>query len=275
MRAYGIDLAVADTNPLTGVPALAWHPVALRQQRAPAPTSSRVDLGPDEAVLHARDDLSVSVRREPLEMVLSSETEVSADRIVHPLASFVGAAVAHWTRRTALHAAAVELHGRAWVLLAAPGGGKSSLAALLDARGHRVLADDLSVIDDGVVLAGPRSCDLRRESAEQLGRGERVEATPADRERWREPLAPAPCEAQLGGFVALSWSTQLTCEKVALADRLRVLAANDALRQGPSHPHAFLDLLEAPMLRLARPQRWESTDAALTLLEQATRERSS
>lgn len=47
----------------------------------------------------------------------------------------------------ALHAAAVEVNGRAVVFLGEAGAGKSVLAARLGGMGHRLLSDDIGVID--------------------------------------------------------------------------------------------------------------------------------
>lgn len=73
-----------------------------------------------------------------------------------------------------LHAAAVEIGGRA-ILLAGPSGvGKSTLAAALASRGHRVLADDLCAVrreTDGSVsvLASFPRVRLWRDALDALG----------------------------------------------------------------------------------------------------------
>jgi hypothetical protein len=73
-----------------------------------------------------------------------------------------------------LHAAAVEIGGRA-ILLAGPSGvGKSTLAAALASRGHRLLADDLCAIrreQDGSVsvLASFPRVRLWRDALDALG----------------------------------------------------------------------------------------------------------
>ena len=73
-----------------------------------------------------------------------------------------------------LHAAAIEIDGRA-VLLAAPGRfGKTTLATAFLARGRRVLAEDLACLRTGdgsppVVLPGPAVLRVRPDVYERLG----------------------------------------------------------------------------------------------------------
>lgn len=82
-----------------------------------------------------------------------------------------------------LHASCVEIAGRA-LLLAAPGGfGKTTLAAAFAAAGHRVLAEDLTCLrprSAPAVVPGPAMLRVRRDvadalvvpGAEEVGRGD-------------------------------------------------------------------------------------------------------
>jgi hypothetical protein len=56
-----------------------------------------------------------------------------------------------------LHASAVSINGRAVAFLGAPGAGKSTIAAALAQRGHLVLADDITALEErsGVIYAQP------------------------------------------------------------------------------------------------------------------------
>lgn len=73
---------------------------------------------------------------------------------------------AHCTYYLALHAAVVERNGRAMILPAPPGSGKSTLCAGLINRGWRLLSDELALIDpDSVMLVPiPRPVSLKNES---------------------------------------------------------------------------------------------------------------
>jgi hypothetical protein len=69
---------------------------------------------------------------------------------------------------TPLHAAAVEVDGRA-VILCAPGTfGKTTLAAAFHAAGHRLLSEDTTCIRGSTVVPGPAMLRLRHDVAEQL-----------------------------------------------------------------------------------------------------------
>jgi hypothetical protein len=65
-----------------------------------------------------------------------------------------------------LHAAVLERHGRALLLPAPPGAGKSTLCAALAARGWRLLSDELALIeiDGGRIVPLPRPISLKNES---------------------------------------------------------------------------------------------------------------
>ena len=65
-----------------------------------------------------------------------------------------------------IHAAVLERHGRAMILPAPPGSGKSTLCAALVTRGWRLLSDEMTLVrlDDGAVLPLPRPVSLKNES---------------------------------------------------------------------------------------------------------------
>lgn len=65
-----------------------------------------------------------------------------------------------------IHAGAVEKHGRAAILPAPPGSGKSTLTAALMLSGWRLLSDELTLIDrkTGLIHALPRPVSLKNES---------------------------------------------------------------------------------------------------------------
>jgi hypothetical protein len=72
-----------------------------------------------------------------------------------------------------LHATAVAIGDRALAILGEKGAGKSTLAAALTRRGHRLLSDDVVVIAerDGrpVALAGTATLKIQPEAAQALG----------------------------------------------------------------------------------------------------------
>ena len=87
--------------------------------------------------------------------------------------------LAHRRGLLTLHGSAVEVDGRAVVLLGPKRAGKSTAAAALVARGHRLLTDDLVVLDldeEGArVRLGPTQVKLWPASSEVLGLSDAVE----------------------------------------------------------------------------------------------------
>jgi hypothetical protein len=72
--------------------------------------------------------------------------------------------------KTALHAGAVEVGGRALLLSAEGSGGKTTLTAAFHIAGHRILSEDLSAVDPtGFVDPAPALLRLRPEAAARIG----------------------------------------------------------------------------------------------------------
>lgn len=268
MYLYGLRVpALGSQNVLVGSRNLPWHEVDLHQQTGTAPTATAVTWTDDVVTLDAAGRFSVDVVRGSRYAVrVRAMHPLPRAALVHPVMTFVGAVVASWTGRLSFHAAAVVIDGRAWLLLAHPGGGKSTLAACMRARGHAVLGDDLAVLDGCTVLAGPRSADLREEAAAHLAAG-RLHRGLAGRERWRTDLGAAPHEAPLGGIVTLDWADGFSMRRPGVAERLGILATFDALGRGAVRPSAFLDLLDVPVYQIRRPSDWSGLDATLSSVE--------
>ena len=85
------------------------------------------------------------------------------------------AVLLHQRGRLVLHGSAVALDGGAVVFLGGPGWGKSTLAAALYARGHGILADDVTAVDADagrpMVFPGFPQLKLWPEAAAALGDG--------------------------------------------------------------------------------------------------------
>lgn len=71
-----------------------------------------------------------------------------------------------------IHAAVIERDGRAAVMPAPPGSGKSTLCAGLISRGWRLLSDELALIrfEDGLIAPCPRPVSLKNESIDLMRR---------------------------------------------------------------------------------------------------------
>jgi HprK-related kinase A len=80
------------------------------------------------------------------------------------------AIAAHCHQYLIIHSAVVERDGRAMLLPAPPGSGKSTLCAALVACGWRLLSDELTIInlDDGCVVPIPRPISLKNASIDLI-----------------------------------------------------------------------------------------------------------
>jgi HprK-related kinase A len=69
-----------------------------------------------------------------------------------------------------VHAAVVERGGRAAIMPAPPGSGKSTLCAALSWRGWRLLSDEMAVFsfDDGTIVPNPRPVSLKNKAIKAI-----------------------------------------------------------------------------------------------------------
>ena len=242
-----------------------WHPCALRVDQGPPPGATSVHWTGDTVRLDAHDRFSVLVRARPLGAVVISPLLMSPREVVHPVMAFVGAVAAAWTGRSALHAAAVVVGGRAWLLVGRPGSGKSTFAVHARRRGLPVLCDDLAVVEGRTVFTGPRTADLREESARHWHLGDDA-LVHVVQPRWRQDLGPGPMEAELGGLVELRWGPELGVARLGASERIALLSEHDALGRGPGSPTGFLDLVQLPAFSLTRPRDLSGLDCAVDAL---------
>lgn len=254
----------------------------LRPTRPGAPRLSvTIEVGEPQLTANVVDDHHAALQyklsagdfhleRAPLRARLRMREAPSPETVIHPGLAAAGAICARWLGWEAFHGGAFVREGRAWSVLGVREAGKSSLLAQLHLMGVPVITDDVIVIDDGAVLAGPGSVDLRAGAAAHLGIGERlgtaVQAVEGVRERWRVALPPVPAEVPLAGWILPSWGDVTTVEPVPVAMRLPLLAANTALEQPPVDPVRFLDLSALPVLEWRRPRDWSQMEASTTQL---------
>jgi hypothetical protein len=190
--------------------------------------------------------------------VAPEETEATLD---HAFLSMLGACFARWRGDDSFHAGGFVADGGAWALVGERLAGKSSLLALLEMRGHDVLTDDLVVVSDGAVLAGPRCVDLRPSAGDRLGLRERTQDARGE-ERRRLMLGPVEPEVPFRGWIFLSWGVDLELRPLRGQERLQRLFAARMLSQPGTEPGQLLELSAYPAWELRRPLRWESLLAA-------------
>jgi hypothetical protein len=107
-------------------------------------------ITPEEAVLFLRD-VGIFRVRHGHEIVVSPSPGVAEDLIQLYIVEAVMILLLHQRGLFVLHASAVEIDGGGIVFLGRSGQGKSSIAAALHARGHGIIADDVTAIDVGTV----------------------------------------------------------------------------------------------------------------------------
>jgi hypothetical protein len=128
----------------------------------------------DDGVMLSYQDIGSFLIRNGNEILVHRTAGLEAD-VLSPL--IIGPAlgvVLHQRQRLALHASGAVLGGKAVAFLGASGWGKSTLAAALCGRGHKLFSDDIVALRedsraDFVVLPGFQSLKLWPDSARHLG----------------------------------------------------------------------------------------------------------
>ncbi|MFL6137899.1 MAG: hypothetical protein ACJ74O_08890 [Frankiaceae bacterium] len=179
-----------------------------------------------------------------------------------------------------LHAAAIEVDGRALVLTGPTRHGKTTLAATLAAAGHRLLGEDLVDVRfaaDGTPTAvpGPAYLRLRRDVADLVAvPGTTVVAESAERLHLAvdQPLRGGCAPVPVAAIVLL----RLSDDEVTLGAVDPVRAVRDVWSQGFALPtaqsraqsfHNIGRLVDAvPVLDLARPLRMAAVPRVLDVL---------
>ncbi|MFZ0041470.1 MAG: hypothetical protein WAK93_09200 [Solirubrobacteraceae bacterium] len=180
-------------------------------------------------------------------------TVPTADDLLHPYLAPAAALVQLWQGREAFHAGAFATRNGAVLLLGGKEAGKSTtLAWLATQHGMPVLADDLAVITEESVLAGPRCIDLRADAeiaSATIGQGRPVR----EQGRRRMMLPRAPDAVSLAATVVLGWGNRVAIERVPLSARLRLLVSQRMFHaQLAPRPLDLLGVLAAPMWSLTR-----------------------
>jgi hypothetical protein len=175
----------------------------------------------------------------------------SDEDLLHPYLAPAAALFWQWSGREAIHAGAFASDAGAVLILGDKEAGKSTTLGWLAAVGGiTVLTDDLSVLDGAMVLAGPRSIDLRVEGVVPGLSGHLVRSG----ERHRLRLSPAPSSLPLAGVVVLDWGDTVELTPVPFAERMAHLARQRTFPTLTANPVGLLELASAPMVTARRPR---------------------
>ncbi len=176
-----------------------------------------------------------------------------------------------------LHAASVDVGGRA-IVFGAPGRhGKTTLAAALHAAGHRLLSEDTTCCRPGaepVSFPGPAMLRLRRDSFERLGT---TDTTVVGKDRDRVHLALDPARRgdgaplPIAAIVLLRHGERLALERIEpehAIPELWALAFKLPTDEDRARCFGAVTTLAAslPVWNLVRPLTYESLDAVVETL---------
>jgi hypothetical protein len=270
--AYGFRLAGIDGVEPFLVPAPASWPrlEIVVAPDEPGPPSDR--YGPDRAELVLAGGGWVGIDRDPGRAVYHVPRAIEPSALVHPFLAPVVLIASRWRGRESFHAGAFVAAGGVWALLGDKEAGKSTTLAWMAAHGHAVVCDDALILDRQTAFAGPRSIDLRAESAQRLGLGQPL-GTVGVRERWRVQLDGVEPELPFRGWVSLEWADEVAVEPVRGAARLPALIPHRGVRIEPPRPAALVEYAALPHLVLRRPRGWGSLgEGAERLLDAIARQ---
>jgi hypothetical protein len=134
------------------VPAPGERPVQIRLGKAPAAlrapraTAQSYEANDTEFLLRL-PDVATFYARDGVEIVVDRAEGVAELDVRSYLMGSLFAVLCHQRGLLPLHGSAVETPRGAVAFLGASGAGKSSIAAFLSRRGHRILADDICLVD--------------------------------------------------------------------------------------------------------------------------------
>jgi hypothetical protein len=259
--AYGLSLLGVPRSPLLlASPGDAWPAVEIVRRRWTSGNTS-VALDDARATLPLVTGGQIVLERRGWTAVYETPEPLDDDDLIHPYLAPAASVFARWRGRPAFHAGAFILAGRAWGLFAPREGGKSTTLWRLHRDGIEIVADDLLVVDDGQVLAGPRAIDLRPGATvgheHDPGREVRTGT------RSRVSLPPIAAEAPLAGWVFLDWADQVHLARLRPERAIGHLNAFRMAKWPDEDPRGMLDLAALPAWKLSRPRGEASLEEAV------------
>jgi hypothetical protein len=247
--AYGVALDGPSAHLINDVPS-SWPLWSVAHRRYDAVCSTVIGEHRARVALTPVGAMEINARARSIGF--ATPEPLPDEAFAHPYLAAAAAIVALWNGDQAFHGGAFVTARGAWLVLADPMAGKSSLVAAAHALGYPVIADDLLVVRDGAVMTGPRCIDLRPDVAGALGIGTSIGVAGA-RERWRVRLPKVAPQVRVAGFVTLAWADRLTL--TAVTDPEARLVAHRAIVPREPDSDRIAALARLPMIEAARPRR--------------------
>lgn len=277
--------------PEWGEPVPRGEPEIVIECRNPAP---HVPAGPD-SYDRARDVLAFSqagagqwtVEKGTRIVITPDSTATSQELRLFTLGSAWGA-LGYQRGWSMWHSSAVSVGDRTAFFCGESGQGKSTMAAAMARRGHRLVADDLSRVEPETGTIWPSASRLKLWNSALGALGWAQDALHRDHfedDRYHLPMTDAASRdlpLPMGGIFVLVWSDEVRLE------RLRGSVAVTALSEAVMYRKAFLELMgrlsghvvgcariaaQVPVWRLTRPRDFGQIDTICRATEEAMQTR--
>jgi hypothetical protein len=284
---YVTELLLPELPP--AVPAPGERPVQIRLGKAPASLRAPLAAGQsyeanDTEFLLRLPDVATYYARDGVEIVVDLVEGAAELDVRSYLLGSLFAVLCHQRGLLPLHGSAIATPRGAVAFLGASGAGKSSIAAFLSRRGHRILADDICLVDpaaprDQRVL--PVAPWLKLWSATLDAMGESSSGLPrvfSDDEKYRLGLNQHEAPAPLAELILLERAenqTEASFERLtpvhALHAVLDLTYQSWLVRAMGRTEQYFLRCGEAldgvRVTRMRRPWNFDAMEATLSALE--------
>jgi hypothetical protein len=185
----------------------------------------------------------------------------------------------------ALHMSVVQVGDEAVAFCGPTGAGKSSVAAWLNARGYRLICDDLCCFDfsDGTprVFPGAPRLKLWRDALAALGRSaDGLERDHFRTEKFHTDLTGAlprnPISVPLRAIYLLDWGEPGIARLTGVAALNGLIKSAtyrgdllEPMRQAAAHWQRCARLAQqVPIYKFSRPRDWSAADVSMTILSQ-------
>ncbi len=267
LGAYGFRLVLPDVlAPLPDLVGISYEePAVIVDVRLASAIRSEQEVDGGQVRLLTEKGTGIVVDRDPAHVEIVAPVPLSGEALVHPVLTVPLSVLARWRGDVTLHGGAFFHAGAAWGLIGERTAGKSSMLGVLGDRGIPIVTDDLLVIDDGWVRAGPQCVDLRPDVAQHIPAAKDLGVV-GSRPRHRLSTPAAPARARLGGMFVLEWhdDPEPLVEPMPMDQKLKLLYKQESIAlMGFAPPGQVLELLGTPMWRFRRRKDWSQTERAV------------